>query len=44
MKKLMAVWRDEERRCNAVKLAGRWAARQAVKEVLRLALELWLQT
>ncbi|MFJ6421392.1 hypothetical protein [Streptomyces hydrogenans] len=44
MRKFMAVWRDKKRRRKAAKLAGRWVAWQAVKEVLRLALELWLQT
>ncbi|MGO4421605.1 hypothetical protein AB4Z54_23605 [Streptomyces sp. MCAF7] len=44
MKKFMAVWRDHEHRYAVAKLAGRWAAWQALKEILRLALELWLQT
>ncbi|MGO4634611.1 hypothetical protein AB4225_27330 [Streptomyces sp. 2RAF24] len=44
MRKFMGVWRDQERWHAAVNVAGRWAACQVVKEILRLALELWLQT
>nr|WP_264178965.1 hypothetical protein [Streptomyces halstedii] len=44
MKKFTAAWRDKELRRDAAKAASRWIAWQVVKVVLRLALELWLQT
>ncbi|MFF3843452.1 hypothetical protein [Streptomyces sp. NPDC001930] len=44
MTKFTTTWRDEEWRRKTAKTATKWAAWQAVKEVLRLVLELWLQT
>ncbi|MGV9343118.1 hypothetical protein [Streptomyces sp. NPDC003688] len=44
MKKFTALWHDEEWQRKMAKTATKWAAWQAVKEVLRLVLELWLQT
>ncbi|MFD8971664.1 hypothetical protein [Streptomyces sp. NPDC059593] len=44
MNKFTTRWRDEAWRRDVARFAGRWAAWQAAKELLRYALELWLQT
>ncbi|WP_258043350.1 MULTISPECIES: hypothetical protein [unclassified Streptomyces] len=44
MNKFTAAWRDTELRRDVAMAASRWIGWQVVKVVLRLALELLLQT
>ncbi|MFG2646085.1 hypothetical protein ACGFYP_34590 [Streptomyces sp. NPDC048370] len=44
MKKFTSPWRIEEQRRTMTATASRWIMWQMAKEVLRLVMELWLQT